>query len=181
MTTTTFNQARFDELTAKVEYSATFVPFSRSRSRDEKQCNLNWIVTLKAGRTEFSTDYSQGVGHIPNYQHGNRLVIYRNAVAQTCETGNDHTVGYKSDSIFARMRAKPLAPPTKADVFHCLLLDSEVIYFAGFEDYRYRIPRRPPSREAEKIYQACLQTALRFRQFFDGTELTELRELFQDY
>jgi hypothetical protein len=65
MTTTTFNQARFDELTAKVEYSATFVPFSRSRSRDEKQCNLNWIVTLKSGRTEFSTDYSQGVGHIP--------------------------------------------------------------------------------------------------------------------
>ena len=180
MTTTTFNQARFDELTAKVEYSATFVPFSRSRSRDEKQCNLNWIVTLKAGRTEFSTDYSQGVGHIPKYEHGNKLVIYRDAVAETCETGNDHTVGYKSVSIFTRMRAKPLAPPTKADVFSCLLMDSEVIYFAGFEDWADAWGYDTDSREAEKIYQACLQTALRFRQFFDGTELTELRELFQD-
>ena len=180
MTTTTFNQARFDELTAKVEYSAKFVPFSQSRNKGEKQCNLNWIVTLKAGRTEFSTDYSQGVGHIPNYQHGNNLVIYRNAVAQTCETGKNHTIDYKND-IYRSGRSQPLAPPTKADVFYSLCLDSDVIYFACFEDWASEFGYDTDSRSAEKTHKACLAIALKFRQFFNEAELAELRELFQDY
>jgi hypothetical protein len=180
MTTATFNQARFDELTAKVEYSATFVPFSRSRNRDEKQCNLNWVITLKAGRTEFSTDYSQGVGHIPKYQHGNKLVIYRDAVAETCETGLNHTIDYKND-MYRRLRAKPLAPPAKADVFYCLLMDSDVVYFACFEDWASELGHDTDSRKAAKVYEACLQTALKFRRFFNEAELTELRDLFSDY
>lgn len=46
--------------------AAVFIPFSRSRNKDEKSPSLNWRVTIKRnGREIISTDYGAGYGHCP--------------------------------------------------------------------------------------------------------------------
>jgi hypothetical protein len=60
-------------------------------------------------------------------------------------------------------------------------MDSDVLDFTCFEDWASEFGYDTDSRKAAKVYQACLQTALKFRQFFNEAELTELRELFSDY
>lgn len=58
----------------KLTVRSEFVPFSRSRNRDEKDDNgrtrytLNWKVTLvRDGRDALTTDYSAGIAHAPGY------------------------------------------------------------------------------------------------------------------
>lgn len=71
-----------------IEYSAEFVPFSRSRFSAEKSPSLNWKVTIKRGNQSMTTDYMQGCAHIPFYSHHHsRLAVYNNAVREACETG----------------------------------------------------------------------------------------------
>jgi hypothetical protein len=57
----------------KLTVKSEFVPFSRSRNRDEKhdgktRYSLNWKVTLvRDGRDVLTTDYGAGIAHAPGY------------------------------------------------------------------------------------------------------------------
>ena len=58
----------------KLTVKSEFVPFSRSRNRDEKddkgrtRYTLNWKVTLvRDGRDVLTTDYGAGIAHAPGY------------------------------------------------------------------------------------------------------------------
>jgi len=53
---------------SKLTLTGVFVPFSQSRNKDSKYPNLNWKITLLCNDREvLTTDYSQGVAHLPRY------------------------------------------------------------------------------------------------------------------
>jgi hypothetical protein len=163
-----------------------FVPQSKSRNAGEKNHSLNWRVTIsKNGRT-LTTDYTQGIGHLPNYSHAfANLVIYDAAVKFACETGRSmlrsgQKNGYDAagGESYYGSRAKPIPPPSLDEVLYCLVSDADVIDYPRFEDWAEMYGYSPDSRSAEKIYRQCLEHALALRQLID---LDAAREAFQDY
>lgn len=59
-------QAVIESLGLSVE--SEFVPWSKSRNKDEVRPSLNWKVTVKRDcRDVLTTDYSAGVAHCPSY------------------------------------------------------------------------------------------------------------------
>lgn len=149
---------------------ATFIPWSQSRNRDEKTRSINWIVTLKRlGKRAVTTDYMQGIGHIPGYDYRKALSrIYEEDYHRTCETGK--TCG-----------SKRIPKPTLVDVVYAFLLDSEGSHHPNFEEWADECGYDPDSRTAERIYQDCVKITIQFHQMFTESERETLRELFQDY
>ena len=158
--------------------TSVFVPFSKSRNRDNKHKTLNWIITLHFKNAPLlTTEYSAGIGHCPSYRQmarymepawkGSRLT-YDQAIAQECETGRN-----------ARTR-KPINPDS-LDVIYSLVMDSDVLGHATFEDWASDYGYDPDSHKAESIYQDCLKIALQLRNTIGERNLEELREAFQDY
>ena len=147
-----------------IEYSAVFVPQSQSRNADEDRLSLNWIVTLKKGSTEIKTDYMQGIGHLPNYKFGRKTQAEAEKERIAAEKGH--------------YRAKKLKPPTLVDVLCSLVLDSSVINYASFDDWANEYGCDTDSREAEKMYNACMITALQLRQMID---LDAAKDAFSDW
>ena len=139
---------------------ATFIPWSQSRNREEKQKSLNWMITLKReGRRCITTDYMQGIGHIPGFPVQAKMTVFLDELlTHTCETGRVYD--YKTGDAASPIK---LPPPNIANVLHCLFLDSDVLNYATFEEWAPDLGYDPDSREAEKIYQACLKIALQDR------------------
>jgi hypothetical protein len=169
-----------------LSYGVEFVPQSKSRNADKKEPSLNWRVTIsKNGRT-LSTDYMQGVGHLPNYSHAfANLVVYDAAVRDACEHGKSRLRdgqknGYDAagGEPWAGRGAKPIPPPTLGEVLYCLVLDSDVIDYPRFEEWAENCGYDADSRSAEKIYRQCLEIGLALRQMID---IDAAREAFQDY
>lgn len=167
-----------------LEYSAEFVPQSRSRNAKEQNASLNWRVTIKnAGRT-LTTDYMQGIGHLPDqfsrYLDSLKVgpVARRRIERNVAETGK---TGRLMASLDTWHSAKPLPAPLLRDVLYCLVLDSSVIDCATFEEWASEYGYDTDSREAEKTYSACLATALQMRAIVGNENLNRLREAFQDY
>lgn len=157
-----------------LHYMATFVPQSQSRNAGEPPC-LNWRVAIGP----IITDYSQGVGHLPNYQHGNRLAWYHNAVREACECGkwfSGKTPDYYRSDV--RHFGKKIPAPELTDVLYCLVSDASVLDYACFEDWASEYGIDPDSRSGEKTYRDCLAIALQLRQVLD---LDAAREAFEDY
>lgn len=157
---------------------ATFIPWSQSRNREEPQKSLNWLVTLKReGHRCITTDYMQGIGYIPGFPVQAKMTIFLDELlSRTCEAGTVYN--YKTGKAAS---PRKLPPPDITDVVYCLLLDSDVLNYVTFEEWAFDFGYNPDSREAEKIYQACLKIALQMKQMFSCQELEALRELFQDY
>lgn len=157
---------------------ATFIPWSQSRNREEPKKSINWLVTLKReGKGCLTTDYMQGIGHIPGFPVQAKMTIFLDELLScTCETGNVYN--YKTGKAAS---PRKLPPPNITDVLQSLLLDSDVLDYVTFEEWASDVGYNPDSREAEKIYQACLKIALQMKQMFSGQELEALQELFQDY
>ena len=171
-----------DILTAMgVSLEATFIPWSQSRNKNEKRKSLNWIVILKReGKKAISTDYMQGIGHIPGFPIQARMTSdLENLLSLTVEQGKVYN--YKRGNPMFPMSTKKLDPPSVLDVLHCLLMDSDVLNYATFEEWANELGYDPDSRKAEGIYQECLQIALQVKQMFSAGELEELYEMVQDY
>ena len=150
-----------------LDYTAEFVPHSKSRNADGEPC-LNWRITLATDTHSLTCDYQQGAAHIPGWSlNGTRTVDGHNALKSTCETGRN---GFK--------RGIMLPNPAPADVLHSLVLDSDALDFSDFEEWATYAGYDPDSRKAEAIYTACLRTALTLRQMID---MDEAREAFSDY
>lgn len=168
--------------TLGIYYSATFVPFSRSRNAKEnpniEDLSLNWKVKLEhaayAGGAAcvIGTDYMQGIGHIPGYKHRLSLTVDEyDSLLATCEFGRTR---------HRYLASKPLPPPLLRDVMHCLVSDAEAIDYT-FEDWAANCGYDTDSRKAESVYSRCLDIGLRLRRMLGDEKLIALREAYQDY
>jgi len=170
-----------------LEYSAKFMPFSMSRNSAEKNPSLNWKVTIKRGNQSMTTDYMQGVAHIPMYSHQHsRLVVYDNAVREACETGKSRLINHKS--AYDAAQGERMAPrltvipaPRLEDVLYSLVLDASVLDSPTYEDWAGEFGYDVDSRKGEATYRACLEIALKMRAILGNDNLETLRDLFQDY
>lgn len=177
---------------------AVFVPFSRSRNAAEKSPSLNWRVSLKiepkAGgtrRTVLETDYSAGCGHCPAYKGSVKAfgapnsLMRDGAIRAECETGRAVRVFDSANSptgyaVRTLEGGKPLMPES-ADVIASLVLDSDALDCAAFEEWAGNLGYDTDSRSAEKTYRACLEIALALRNGIGEAGLAKLREACQDY
>ena len=156
-----------DQLIADgLTYSVQFVPWNQSRNRDDKTPSLNWLVTIgRAGRGSLTTDYMQGIGHAPGYKPLQRVTVdIQNQWEAIANTG--------------RNRHGKAKLPKLRDVLYSLVSDSDVLEHSCFDDWADCYGYDTDSREAERIYRACLDIALQLRQLID---LNEAREAFEDY
>lgn len=161
-----------------ITLAATFVPFSVSRNKGEKDPSLNWLVTLRYnGRDVITTDYMQGCGHCPAYkdptifpgaERKRDQYTTVNRIRQECETGR-----------YSAGRRLPLDPPDVADVLHSLLMDGSAIDSGSFADWCSEYGYDEDSIKVRAMYDACLQIGLRLRAAFGDKTLSELRELME--
>jgi hypothetical protein len=166
-------QATIDNLGLKL--SSVFVPFSQSRNKGEKHPSLNWNVTLYTlspldgqRRNILTTDYMAGSAHAPSYKQSDNTQFTHNKVVAECESGRASATG------------KPILPNT-LDIIYSLVMDSSVLDSGDFEEWAFELGYDTDSRAAEKIYQACLDIALKLRRGVGEHGLEELRTAFQDY
>lgn len=163
-----------------VSLSAVFVPFSKSRNQDEPNPSLNWLMTLhKNGANILTTDYMQGSGYCPahanptTFSNGRRDNYETNRrIRLECETGNITRLGGGTTK-------KKIAPPTARDVMHCLLLDSAVLDCGGFSEWCADYGYSDDSISARRLYDTCIDTALKLRGAFGEKTMSELSELFE--
>lgn len=180
-----------------IAYNAIFIPQSASRNADDKRPSLNWSVTIapNAGKGTFTrqltTDYMQGIAHAPDYvqswnSDGNQNAYYRN-VAETGKynkklkkfsTGKIDWYGSYNHGYAPKLT---LPKPLLRDVLYSLVLDSDVIQYATFEDWAAEFGYETDSRKAEKTYTDCLAIALKLRALIGEKAIADLRELFNDY
>lgn len=165
-----------------LEYSAEFIPFSKSRNAKEKRPSLNWKVTIKRGNRSLTTDYMQGYGHIPviRLAKGNTSVTKDRYVRLVCEMGrySEQEVSFEDLSF----KTKTLLPkPELQDVLYSLVMDANALDYPNFEQWASDYGYEEDSRSAEKIYRACLSTGLELRALIGNDALEKLRDLYQDY
>jgi len=169
--------------------TAEFVPFSQSRNaKKNPQVNdlsINWSITINRGNRSLTTDYMQGIGHLPEeikQKSFNRITIAEYETIQfACETSK---IGFFSDvskKIIIKPNNKKLNPPTLEDVLYCLLLDSEVLNYDSFESWANEFGYNVDSIKDQKVYNECMKIALKFKSMFTDIEITKLHELYQDY
>lgn len=155
-----------------ITYSATFVPQNQSRNNREKARSLNWRISIGP----ISTDYTQGIGHMPNYQPNHPRTLddeEREIIAS--EKGKYAT---QRHTLFHQLK---LPAPSLADVLYSLVLDCSVLESSCFEDWAAECGFDPDSRKGEATYRACLEIALKMRRLFGEAGLATFRELFTDY
>ena len=158
-----------------ITVESLFIPFSKSRHRETAMPNLNWRVTVKLnGREVITTDYSAGMAHCPSYGYKDKGAAY-----WECENG------YKAKPTFSMglhipNRRFPIKPDPD-DVVSCLLLDSDVINYSGFEDWCSWNGYDDDSISHKAIYDACLSTALKLRAGLGETLIETLREALEDH
>ncbi len=172
--------ATADKLGIKV--TSEFVPWSRSRNKDEKQPTLNWLVSLwfKAGKKPFlTTDYGAGCGHCPGYKLKDNYER-QTLIAWECEHGKAGRMLINVDHVFAKVPVRKIEP-NAADVLHSLVSDSEVLQHADFESWATDTGYETDSRKAEAIYKACVANALAFVAAVGFEGLAELQEACRDY
>lgn len=179
-----------------ITYSASFVAQSRSRNAGEKNLSLNWEVTIARKdypASKITTDYMQGMGHAPDYNacgSETRKVYADKHFRAMAENGKYNTVKRKLsngnsdwyatfESSFAIMKAIP-APALK-DILYSLIMDSDVLNYTGFEDWADNTGYEVDSRKAEKIYQDCLDIALKLKAILGNETIGALQVAFQDY
>lgn len=166
--------------------SAKFVPFSQSRSKDQKDCNLNWKVTLQRnGRDIITTDYSAGQGHCPSYKSPPKFstgkvdqYLQRRRITDECENGKKSRLT-GSGSRFALGGAPIL--PDECDVIYALVSDSDVLNYSGFADWCDSLGYDSDSVRARATYDDCLSIALNVKQAFTASEWESLVESCQGY
>lgn len=161
---------------------SVFIPWSQSRNKHEKMPSLNWRVTLKQnGREIITTDYSAGCAHAPSYKYNTADKYIRNKmIAAECEQGGEARHMSTSDWVAVPQSKKGTLKPDSLDVIYSLLIDSEVLDYATFEDWAACFGYDTDSRKDEQVYNACLKIALQFRRIGESA-IAELRDVYQGY
>lgn len=167
-----------------ISYSAQFVPFSMSRNAKPgatvRDLWINWRVTFTRAGRAFSTDFQQGIGHLPEHLRSKfgcgPSTMMAQEIELACETGKapKAMAGYQNWNSTIRL---PLAPPTAADVLECLALDSSVLGCAMFEEWADEYGYEKDSRAVEKIYLECRRIAGDMVAVFGHAVMAELRAM----
>lgn len=170
---------------AGVTMSAAFVPLSQSRNAkpgaDGKIWrSLNWRVAFQVHeRPAFlATDYSQGEAYSPAHKWKAETDYDRwaksDAIDLECETGKEarRPWGNGSKAIAGH---KPIAAPPIGDVLQALARDSDVLDYAGFEQWALEFGYDTDSRAAESIYRQCVDLALQLKRGLGEHLLSEIR------
>lgn len=166
-------------------YSALFVPFSQSRNAKKAtkpgDYSLNWKVTISKGNRSLTTDYMQGIGHLPGYRQNTRWTNDEwEALKYACENGKVTRLAYRG-TWQAERGASAIPAPELRDVMYSLSLDAGAIDAGSFEEWAGDFGYETDSRKAEQIYQACMKIALELRAMIGEAGINALREAAQDY
>ncbi len=141
---------------AGIEMAAQYVPSEYDPKSKEFQ-GIKWKIVFKSKRGEFATNFTQGIGHLPNYpKTGKMPVDILEDIKHTLQTGK---ICRHIGNQILKFGGKPISPPHPADVISCLLTDSSAEDYATFEDWANEMGYDPDSRKAEAIWQACLETS----------------------
>lgn len=171
----------------EIAISSTFVPWSQSRNKDEKDNrgnpirSLNWRVTIaRKGREILTTDYGADIAHCPAFKIDMKPFDGRRenaeAIALECEAGKKA----RRNSWSLTASGGPILPDP-CDVLSSLALDASVLDHATYENWAGELGYDPDSRKGEAIYRACLDIALRLRAGLGENGLDALRNASQDY
>ena len=163
-----------------IEYSAKFITQSQSRNATDKNPSLNWVVTIKKRNANLSTDYMQGIGHIPKNSWYARNPILRNKLIMENEIKKITEKGRYSVEE-GKYLDKALPAPELTEVLYSLIMDSDVLNYSSFEDWAENTGYDRDSRKAEKIYNDCIGIALKLRSIIGNEAIEKLQVLFQDY
>lgn len=151
--------------TLGITIDATYLPHKTPAGESPQ---LRWRVSVRRnGREFYSTEYSAGCAHSPEYRQGRYVTA---AVVAECETGIHY-----GDRL-----GRPVPPPDAADVVHCLLMDASGTD-ETFEEWAGNLGYDPDSRKAEGIFKACRDVAAALRRTFTHEELESLETAFADY
>ena len=72
--------------------------------------------------------------------------------------------------------------PGMDDVFYSMLSDGAPMFDGEtFEQWAENLGYSTDSRDAERIYNACLENGKKIKTLFSNSEISELREIFSDY
>lgn len=174
---------------AGITIAATFVPFSQSRNKSERQPSLNWrLDILVKGRVALSgVDYMQGCGHAPAYKNPimfpgrpTKVDQWRTdqAIKMECESGRISST-FAADNVFSSARIIP--PPSVADVMYSLLCESESLDYSSFSEWCENLGYSDDSIKARAAYDACLATGLALRAALGAETLSNLHNLSREY
>lgn len=182
MTTDTTDPTPLQDLIRELglHMDSTFVPRSQTDNASVTKLNemqIHWSVRIyREGRpNDIRTPYRMGIGHLPGAVKVpmNRISADAfSATVKTLETGHYYSRG-------GQLSALP--SPSITDVLHALVSDSEVLFYASFEEWASNYGYDAASRKAEGIYRACQEIGLALRRMLSDVELASLREAFQDY
>lgn len=170
-----------------LEYRAEFVPFSKSRNAKAKPTkpsdySLNWRVTISKGARSLTTDYMQGIGHIPGHKQNTRYTTDEwEALKYACENGKTTRLRCGAMPSFPSIGAKPIPAPALHDVLYSLSMDASALDSPTYEDWAAEFGYEADSRSGEKIYRECLRLALELRAMIGERRLAVLRDAAQDY
>jgi hypothetical protein len=166
---------------------ATFVPWSKSRKSDEKEPSLNWSIALQSDSRMFRrVDYTAGIAHAPSYgeatpkgRFGCRNQDWRTALEFECEKGA--RAGMIALGVFAHAYDKAPIAPSEVSVWYSIVMDSDAIEHATFEDWADSFGYDRDSRKGEAIYRECLAIGLALRSALGEERLAKLRNIVQGY
>jgi hypothetical protein len=164
-----------------LEYRAEFVPFSKSRNAKKQPAkpgdySLNWKITINKGARSLTTDYMQGIAHIPGYTQrwsGRLSVDEFENIKAACESGRSGRVGF--------LQGRLIPAPELHDVMYSLAMDAGALDAGSFEEWAGDYGYEPDSRSAEKLYRECLKIALELRAMIGEDGLQKLRDASQNY
>lgn len=116
---------------------------------------------------------------------GETLKQYREAIAAAeCESGFPMEIdpwGRGPENVFKRKAKSEAIQPDAVDVLYSLIMDSSVLDYAGFEDWASEYGYDTDSRQAESIYRAYLDIALKLRAAIGEAGLETLKTAYQDF
>lgn len=183
--------------------AAEFIPFTKSRNAQEGKTfpvaalygdrvkpsnfykpgdlSINWRVTVTHKRGTYSTDYQEGIGHLPEHlqsKSGGYTTDAWDALCFAVEQGKAPRVRPSSWNIGAG--AVPLTPPTPGAVFYSISMDSDAALMS-FEEWASNFGMDTDSREAEQTYKACQEQGYYLLKCIGPEGLEKLQTLFQDY
>lgn len=169
-----------------ITMESVFIPFDKSRNKDEKCRTMNWEVTIKKGtRTVLFTEYSAGAGHCPSYKlpvpawfttgSNGRNASYWQHLSSIFET--KYGVKYNR---FESIGGEHIQP-NFVDVMYSLVSDYSVLDYADYESFADSYGYDQDSRKGEEIYKAGVRHGLKLRGSLGEDKMQELQEIFQDY
>lgn len=173
--------ATHDEQIAKlladhgVTYAATFVPQSVSRNAGDKSPSLNWRVSFTSKRGQFSTDYMQGIGHVPSYSKA-RASFDRLQCERAAETGR-----YPPNHSSSIGLLKTLPLPSAAAILACLISDARAAEHPTYETWADEYGYDRDSRAGERAYNACRQIAADMQSALGHSFIERAERILADY